>query len=175
MISEEALRKLMEEVATMRQRISRLERVEPGARLPRGEIVNSANQSIANLTTTVITFNTVNEDTSGFYSGGSPNRLTVPTGFAGLYVVYGAIRWAANATGVRVAIITANGTTDLINQGYQTPNSATIACNTSVCRVYRFADGDYIELKGIQESGGNLNSLTTVPRAPLLGMVRLCK
>ena len=175
MVSEELIKQLAEQVATMQQRISRLERIEPGNRLPRGEIVNSANQSIANLTTTVITFDTVNEDNAGFWNAGSPNRLTVPAGYSGLYIVYGAIRWAANAVGVRVAIITANGSTDLINQGYQTPNSATIACNTSVCRAYRFSDSDYIELKGIQESGGNLNSLTTVPRAPLLGMVRLCR
>jgi hypothetical protein len=121
-------------------------------------LVKSAAQSINNATDTAITWNTEDYDTDGFHSTVSnTDRITIPTGKGGYYLVSAKLSFAANATGVRSCTIKKNGTTNIIgadlnNQG----GSASAVLNFE--RVISCVATDYFTLQAYQTSGGALNT-----------------
>lgn len=124
---------------------------------PRCAVSNSTTQSIPNTTVTALTADTEAFDVGAMHSTSvNTSRLTVPTGGAGLYLLSGTISFTANATGTRNLLIYKNGGTLLSQTNYQgmTSSDAFIA-PVSVLAV--LADGDYVELKANQSSGGSLN------------------
>ena len=111
-------------------------------------------QSINNTTQTVVNFATLQIDTLGAYSAGSPSRLTVPVGVP-LVDVSAGIVWAANSTGERRIEILRNGT-----PLGQAAKSITQAVNNSSASVVALGvtavAGDYFEVRVYQSSGGVL-------------------
>jgi hypothetical protein len=140
------------------------------ALVPAARVYHSTNQSIANNTGVALAFNTESFDTDTIHDTVTNNsRLTCKT--AGKYLITGTIEWAANATGIRQAILQVNGTTQPgIDERIGT---ATYPVTTTVVTLYDLAVNDYVELLGYQDSGGALNALTDGIRAPVFEMVRV--
>lgn len=130
-------------------------------------------QAIANTSYVPISFSGVDFDTDDFWAAGAPTRLTIPTGLGGLYGVKAFNAWASNSTGIRVAAITINGTTEAIASDWRgAAGSIGYPCTPTCDRV--LVDGDYIELIVRQTSGGSLDATagTYAPR-PSLSLHRL--
>lgn len=118
----------------------------------------SANQSISNVSQTAITFNNEDFDTSGFHDNvTNSDRVTIPAGLAGKYLVTSKIDFAANATGQRVLYHFINGV--LVNLAVQPVNSTANGSSFELSGVYNLSAGNYINLQVYQDSGGALNVL----------------
>ena len=117
-------------------------------------------QSLVTATATSILFDAEVFDTDTMHDTVSnTSRLTVKT--AGLYIVTAGLGFAANATGVRVAWVNVNGSdATRIIQGGMTAVSASDVTDIPLATIYKFAVNDYMELRGYQTSGGNLNTAT---------------
>lgn len=118
-------------------------------------ITKASAQTIATGTETAVTFTTEDFDTNGMHDTGSnTSRITIQT--AGKYLVTGQINWTANATGFREAILRVGGSTVIASDNR---NNIGASFNTAihVTAIYSFAAGDYVELVGYQNSGGDLD------------------
>ena len=119
-------------------------------------LLNSANQSVANATATIATFNTENFDTDGFHSTSTnTGRITIPTGLGGKYLVSFGMKWTGTAGATaRVAYLRKNAGTlgDFIFQ-----NSVNAPAIWARSVIVDLADGDYIYVDIYQESGGSLD------------------
>ena len=116
----------------------------------------TTSQSIANDTDTNVTFNAEEYDTNTFHDNSTnPERITIPSGKAGKYLLQTAILFATNSSGVRNAGFVLNGTTTL-GSGLVVPLSS---FSTRVAHLYvcDLAVGDYITVSVNQNSGGSLN------------------
>ena len=122
-------------------------------------VYKSANQSLTNGTLTAISFNTEYFDTNSMHDNVTNNsRITVASGQAGKYLLVGNLVYAANATGFRHFFIRINGS----NTWYSASNPAIPAYASfpnyvSYSFVLDLAAGDYVELFGLQNSGGALD------------------
>jgi len=118
-------------------------------------LYKSGNQAITTATTTTITWDAELFDTNTFHDNSTNNsRITIPAGYAGKYLVTSTISWGSSATGYRIAEIYKNGATANFTwsgamQGYYVVGLTTIL---------NLAVSDYLEIKGYQNSGGNLNA-----------------
>jgi hypothetical protein len=136
-------------------------------------ITRDAAQTIATTTVDVLLeFNEELHDTDGFHDNSvNPERIAIPTGFAGTYWVYASVQWESNATGVRFIIIRVNGT-DRISHTHLTLTGGSLTQHTGAALV--LAEDDYVDLNVYQASGGNLDiEEGDAPYTPLLGIHRL--
>jgi hypothetical protein len=118
----------------------------------------SANQSTSNVTQTPINFNNEDFDTSGFHDNVTNNdRVTIPTGLGGKYLVTTKIDFAANATGQRVLYHFINGV--LVNLALSPVNSSVNGSSFELSGVYNLSAGNFIQMQVYQDSGGSLNVL----------------
>jgi len=118
----------------------------------------TAAQSCANNSFVTLNFDAENFDTDGFHSNVTNNsRLTVPSGKAGKYLVNFQADFALNATGVRYAFITLNGSTN-VGKVQLAPTGASDAWIVSVNAILNLSVGDYVEARLLQNSGGALNA-----------------
>jgi hypothetical protein len=125
-------------------------------------VTKSANQSLANATETVITFDTETFDTDAYHDNvTNSGRLTVPAGKAGYYNIYFCIQFDVNATGDREVSLYINGTASRICFQNQ-PGDATIYTALTGSTTYYLADTDFVQLTAYQDRGGALN-LTNSP------------
>lgn len=131
----------------------------------------TAGQSISNSTITAVTFGSEDIDTDGFHSTvTNTDRITIPSGKGGKYLIYGQVRYDTNSTGRRVVYIQLNNTTD-IAVGEDTPGASTkTTIKTSI--IYSLAVGDYIRLNTFQTQG-TTQSLLTDAGSVLFGVVYL--
>lgn len=123
-------------------------------------------QAVAQVLTTgvaaAITFTASDVDQD--YLGGSGHSNSVNTSrytanYAGWYQVSGEVAYVANAVGRRAAIWTVNGTSVFSGQ-LAGPATAASDCEFGARTKFVFLNiGDYVELLGFQESGGNLSTL----------------
>jgi hypothetical protein len=117
----------------------------------------SANQSIANATETVITFDVETYDTDAYHDNSTNSgRLTVPAGKAGYYSIYFCIQWDVNATGDREVSLFINGTATRICFDNEAAD-ATLYPALIGSTTYYLAEGDYVQLTGYQDRGGALD------------------
>jgi hypothetical protein len=118
-------------------------------------LYKSGNQAITTATTTTITWDAELFDTNTFHDNVTNNsRITIPAGYAGKYAITGLVSWGSSATGYRIVEIFKNGATNGVMwsgamQGYYA---------VAVVKILDLAVSDYIEIKGYQNSGGNLNA-----------------
>ena len=130
-----------------------------GASFVGASVYKSANQSLTNATLTAISFNTEYFDTDAMHDNVTNNsRITVASGKGGKYLLVGNLVYAANATGFRQFFIRINGA----NTWYSASNPAIPAYASfpnyvSYTFVLDLAAGDYVELFGLQNSGGALD------------------
>jgi hypothetical protein len=135
-------------------------------------VYNSADISIPNATVTNLTFNSERYDTDAFHSTSTnTGRLTVPTGKAGYYSIFGHVQVASSGSGtLRLIQFVVNNTTDIAEMTNLVPgNNSKMAMTTT----WYLADGDYVELRVYQDSGGSLNVQAISAYSPEFGMDRL--
>lgn len=115
----------------------------------------TADQSIANNTEVVLTWDSEVFDTDAYHSNVTNNsRLTVPVGKAGKYQINAQISFDVNGTGRRAISFRKNGTT--IKYSPDVVANASIYVGNDLTIIADLAEGDYIELVVYQNSGGNL-------------------
>ena len=120
-----------------------------------------------------ITFDTERWDTDAYHSTGSnTDRLTVPAGQDGLYLISGHVRFAANVTGIRQLAIYLNGTAVAVAMERVSAASASITV-LSVSTVYSLVATDYVVLGAVQTSGGALNAEVSANYTPEFRMQRV--
>lgn len=116
-------------------------------------LYKTSNQAAANGVSTAVTFEAELFDTNGFHDNSTNNtRITIPTGYAGKYIITGVIQWASSSTGNRVNDFKLNGST-FLGYSYMDANGYQ---SCAVTMVQDLAVGDYIEMIGYQNSGGSL-------------------
>jgi hypothetical protein len=112
-----------------------------------------ASQSIANNTSTDLTFNSETYDTDGFHDTSTNTaRITIPTGKAGKYAINAHCEWVNNSSGTRNIYIFKNGTSTIASQlQLSQANDFGMELNTTA----DLAVGDYITLQVYQTSGSS--------------------
>jgi hypothetical protein len=129
-------------------------------------LYKSANQSIANLTITPLTFDQEYFDTGSHHSQvANTSRLTA--GEAGLYFVAGSVAFALSGVNSRMARIHVNGVFVSLSAGL---TSTTQPAGYTVYAWVVLAAADYVELNAWQDTGGALN---VVPAGTQFGMWRV--
>lgn len=123
-------------------------------------VYRSTNQSIANNTDAAISFNSETVDTVGMHESVThPTRITVPTGYAGKYLVQGQVYFDFDVDGDRTAVLKVNGTT-VVSTG-QEP-AVTVSTKPTVVAVSGLvvlAEADYIELIAHHVAGAALDAI----------------
>lgn len=136
-------------------------------------VYNSANIATANITTTVLTFDSERWDSDTFHSTSvNTGRLTIPSGLAGKYMATGHVRFAANATGTRRVQIQRNGA-DVLGFNIFPPAAGGDVTVLSIATIADLAVGDYLELATYQSSGGSLNIDAAASYSPEFAIARL--
>lgn len=119
----------------------------------------TADQSIATNTQTAVTFDGERYDVAGMHSTVSnTSRLTVPSGWGGIYHLGASVRFEANATGQRWVALRVSGTLRIAISG-STQAAAGLAESLSVACDWQLGEGDYVEMIVYQTSGGLLDVL----------------
>ena len=112
----------------------------------------TTNQTLTNNATTVINYANEVFDTNGFHSNvTNPSRITIPTGYAGKYIVNGASIIGDKTTGRMIGVLSKNGSSILqTNWGNNSVQSG-----GEVNGVISLAEGDYITFGVYQGSGSD--------------------
>lgn len=114
---------------------------------------NTTQGSVANSTTTPLDMNSERSDTFGFHDNATNNnRLTVPTGYGGIYLVIATCFWDTNATGVRILSIRKNGA-DIIGAPAVRSGTTANGLTQEITHIVPLADGDWVEAAVWQNSG----------------------
>lgn len=129
-----------------------------GAGSFRGALVYfSGTQNIVTSTFTALDWDTEDYDTDAIHDNVTNNsRLTVPGGVTRIQL-FGQIKWNANGTGYRIAMMQKNGA-DFIGMGENTqqPTSSGNTTNVLITPTISVVATDYFEVEVWQNSGGNL-------------------
>lgn len=129
----------------------------------------SANQSVANNTVVPIVFDQVGYDIGGFYNK-TTGIFTVPTGFAGVYQVWGELTMTSAGGGIRSVSVDVNGV-----NGFPNIAQFLFTVNNASTGVWPFqgvlvlADGDQVSFAAFQTSGGTINAAAST----FMGICRL--
>lgn len=117
----------------------------------------TTNQTLTNGATTVINYANEVFDTNGFHDNTTnPSRITIPTGYAGKYIVNGGSIIGDKTTGRMIGVISKNGSAILqTNWGN---NSSQSGGETN--GVLSLAVGDYITFAVYQASGSDASTGT---------------
>ena len=121
-------------------------------------IVGTADQVISNNTTTVITFDAEVFDTNGFHDNTTNNqRVTIPSGKSGKYLFTFFIYQGGGTSGYRIMKIYKNGSQ--FQEYNSTPYFSTSNdLGQQYSTILDLADGDYIHMGFLQNSGGNISA-----------------
>ena len=125
-------------------------------------VTKTANQSIADTTYTVVSFNSEDLDVGGYHDNATNNsRLTVPSGKAGYYYAYFSIAFAGNSSnggsGRRAFIMKNGSVASLCNM--QSDVSTTVTKSLTSGNIFNLAVGDYLEVAAFQTSSSAVNLL----------------
>jgi len=122
----------------------------------------SANISVDNDSSPILTWDSERFDTDAFHSTSSnTSRITIPSGKGGKYLFMATGAYAANANGYRAFSIFKNGANYLYLDQIA-DLSATIAPFIHGATILEAVAGDYFELGTNQTSGGSLNFLGSI-------------
>ena len=125
----------------------------PGARMQSS--VNVA--TVTNTITLFDQFDTIEFDTGGFHAAGVNDRLVVPAGMGGLYLIGAEMVWELHADAMqRLAMIYVNGAQVTASSMFTSAGDARAPIHF-LCAPFTLAAGDIIQLYGRQRSGVNLN------------------
>lgn len=147
-----------------------------GSSIPVGSgarVYNNANISIADNTSTALTFNSERNDTDTYHSTASnQSRLVAPT--TGIYIFGGSIKWDTNDTdGFRSLGLRLDGTTNLGNTEMIATAVALAGPRQTIVGMYFLTAAQYIELMVFQNSGSAVNIIAEGNRSPEFWIARL--
>lgn len=131
------------------------------------DVYRTTNQSIANASATAISWNAEDYDSYGLYSSGDALNITIP----GRYIAVAQADFAANATGVRSAVITLDGTTTI--GGISTPAHAAVARLNVHSLPFTVTTTTAVRVVVEQNSGGALDVVASGNVSPGLGIYYL--
>jgi len=139
------------------------------------KLYKSANQTISNNSGTSITFDSEVFDTDAYHSTSSnTDRITIPSGKGGKYLIQATAGFVANNVGVRQVFFEVNGTTN--NNQVTLAGFSGIGTDQyiNINTIISLAAADYVILRVYQNSGGNLdikgsNEFQTTFSASLIG------
>ena len=114
-------------------------------------------QSLANNTLTASTLDAESEDSLSIHDTVTLNTRFVIGRKLGVWLVTGLVTYATNATGTRRAVIQLNGS-DVNGAHSIVPPGAALGTAQATGMVRATASTDYVELAGLQNSGGALNT-----------------
>lgn len=134
-------------------------------------VYNNANISIGGGAWTALTFNSEYWDThdnaaSTFHNtGANTDRLTIPAGRGGYYLVGASVEFAANATGKRgIRLVHSVGATVFATSLEDaTPTGVHALTITS---LWSLAAAEYVTCEAFQDSGGALNANRSADYSP---------
>ncbi len=132
--------------------------------VPLAQMRQTVAQTLANNTWTAITFTTEDVDTDVDGTGGhstSSNTSRFTARYPGWYQCSGAVGFAANTTSIRGARWAVNGVTMDPGGVILNTTSTSFAVVPAATLVFYLTIGDYVELQGLQVSGGNLDTSVT--------------
>jgi hypothetical protein len=114
----------------------------------------SNDQNVANSTTVTIGFNNENFDSNGFHDNSTNNsRMTIPTGYAGKYLIFANLAFEGGGTSQRVMNILKNGSINTTTYSGQV-NTGGGAITTTINLMMDLAVGDYLQVTCQQDTGG---------------------
>jgi hypothetical protein len=129
-----------------------------GATLVGCSLKRSTNLTVSNSTWTTVTYDQENYDTDAFHSTSTnTSRITIPSGKAGKYQILANITWNTSAVGERYVSLLKNGS-EVFRTFLGVPTSLG-QITGSLATIESLAEADYIEIRILQTSGGNLNAL----------------
>lgn len=166
-LSSEGLSDMLARLARAEREIERLRNIE----LPFSAgndaycyIRSSSDQAIANTTVTALTFGSEVEDLLGMHSTSvNTSRITIPTGYGGMWMLTVVAIWAGGGTGSRQFGFMTNGA---IQAGRSIPALANGHRSALTLGPFRLAAGDYVEAYGYQDSGGSVNVIGSSSGVP---------
>lgn len=133
--------------------------VVPSSNPWRGCTLNrtSAFGKSSNTSWEAVPWQTARDDTDSFWSMTDPARITVPVGVTKMRFSC-AVLYPANSSGYRGIALYKNGSTSAPGRFYQTVSAATLAHGMSaISAVMDVEEGDYFELRLLQNSGSTLD------------------
>lgn len=136
---------------------------------------HTANVSVPNATFTELAMDTTLAEAGGnlHNPASNPERITIPAGAAGGYVVGGAAFFAANATGRRVIRIQKNGTVTVVREDKQAVSTSGASTGILGSTMTYLEEGDYITCQVYQDSGGALNVNGLAEYSPQVWVARI--
>jgi hypothetical protein len=122
----------------------------------------TADQNILTSTYTAVTFDSEVLDTDAFHNNSTnTERITIPTGKGGKYLITATIHYAANANNTRRNLVTLNGAvgvgTAICDQ--RTGGFSAAPSEATFVGLYSLSAGDYIQLNAFQDSGTTVAAL----------------
>lgn len=116
----------------------------------------TGNQAIPNATASAMLWDSELQDSHNIHSTSvNTRRITVPSGWGGVWKIEGNVGWQALNTGRREIAIRLNGTL-FIAINSDTPASGG-ECNGFIETEWEAVAGDYFDLVVTQDTGGNLD------------------
>ena len=137
------------------------------------KVTHSVNQSIPDLTTTTLNFDGEEYDTSGFHDNVTNNeRLTVPAGLGGTYIIGMDIEWDPSSGGqFRKASIILNGVTTIGVDSFRDVGSGADDENYNTITIERqLAVGDFVEIDVLHDEGAALDVVVAAAYSPRFWM-----
>jgi hypothetical protein len=121
---------------------------------------NDASQSgISNNVWTAITFDSELLDSDGYHSTSTnTSRITIPSGKAGKYFVFGGGFNSTSTTGYQLLNVWKNGARIISGQDLGTTNVDADSGRPTFVFIFDLAVGDYLELMFRQDSGGSVST-----------------
>jgi hypothetical protein len=120
-------------------------------------VYKTANQSIANTTATIVTWDAEDFDTDTYHSNVTNNsRITIPTGKTGYYQINLIIVHEALTASRYIATVRKNGTTSLLQTEAASVSSG--FSGPTVAGIVNLTAADYIEIE-VYHNGGAANNL----------------
>jgi hypothetical protein len=132
-------------------------------------LTRSAAQTIPNNSIEHVSFDTELHDVGGFHSAAPyPERITIPTGLGGYYLIHGQIQWEVAVSGIRKIEIWVSGT---VIARIQRPTISGGSLTQQILLPYYIAAAGYVVLYAFQDSGGDLDvERSAAPYTPLFGV-----
>jgi hypothetical protein len=119
-------------------------------------LYKNATQSVSNATVTQVTWPVENFDTDAFHDTGSnTDRVTIPSGKGGKYLITASFQFVNNTTGKRQILIYKNGV--LTKYATCIATTGVDPATLPITLILDLAVADYISIAAFQTSGGSLN------------------
>ena len=137
-----------------------------GSRRPLARLLQTVAQPISNSSSTAITFDTEGVDyDDGHSTITNTSRYTAQT--QGWYLITFDLTWQANGTGSRTAFLRTNGSAQVQGSVAQVPGSSTGQTEQVGSALVFLNVGDYVELMGLQNSGGGINTFSATDNSAM--------